>query len=137
MLAWLLRLNQDIERLLEKVNKRKVKKDMQFGRLTAVRLTWCRETWRYKWICSCSCEEGKTTSVLASDLISGNTSSCGCLGELNRQKMKDFYQPAVCKECGAEYRTNKHKQTRGLCLKCGGRKSKREWARRNSQTQNL
>jgi hypothetical protein len=36
------------------------------------------------WICQCFCGEVKT--VLASNLITGNTTSCGCLGSRNNLK---------------------------------------------------
>lgn len=46
-------------------------KDQPFGQLIA------REYSSGKWLCDCSC--GKTHTATASNLRSGNTSSCGCL----------------------------------------------------------
>jgi len=111
-----------------------IRKGMTFGRLTTEKPTWCRRTHQHKWICSCSCEEGRTTNVSPWSLKIGNTKSCGCLGEQHRREhLKSFYKPTNCKECGVEYITNTRKETRGLCPKCNGKLSKREWAARNRQ----
>lgn len=50
--------------------------NQKFGRLTALQFV---ETRNHKniWICVCDC--GNKKEVSASDLISGNTRSCGCL----------------------------------------------------------
>ncbi len=49
----------------------------RFGRLVALRPTNQRRRGLVVWECRCDC--GNTTYVTATDLIRGNTSSCGCL----------------------------------------------------------
>jgi hypothetical protein len=60
---------------------------MRFGKLVAVepfKKSWCS---KYFWKCECDC--GKEISCLGSNLLRGNTSSCGCykdekIGDLRR-----------------------------------------------------
>lgn len=49
---------------------------MLFGRLTAIEIVGKRGR-NVIWRCSCAC--GSSTEVSAQSLVSGNTSSCGCL----------------------------------------------------------
>ena len=51
-----------------------------FGRLTVISL--CKErsnSGKARWLCQCSC--GSEVTVVGSDLLSGHTKSCGCLGQ--------------------------------------------------------
>jgi hypothetical protein len=48
-----------------------------FGRLTAVSSAGSTSARVAKWVCHCSC--GSVLEVRSSDLVSGNTKSCGCL----------------------------------------------------------
>lgn len=63
---------------------------MRFGRLTAIRVV--HEGDKRKWRCTCDC--GNETSVIATNLMNGNTKSCGCL-----HKELSKFQPG-CK-CGS------------------------------------
>lgn len=49
----------------------------QFGRLTVIKKAGAAINGCIKWECKCTC--GKTTIVRSTQLISGNTKSCGCL----------------------------------------------------------
>lgn len=50
----------------------------QFGRLTVIALTNKRDRYRHTiWLCRCSC--GKECEISATNLLTGNTLSCGCL----------------------------------------------------------
>ena len=59
--------------------KRKYKdlEGQRFGKLTAIAYTDSTEDGRAKWLCECDC--GKSTVVLQSSLVTGNTTSCGCI----------------------------------------------------------
>lgn len=49
----------------------------KFGKLTAISYNGSTKDGRAKWLCICEC--GNETTVLASSLKSGNTTSCGCV----------------------------------------------------------
>lgn len=49
----------------------------QFGRLLAIKIVGQNIHGKSLWLCRCDC--GKEAEVIASHLVSGNTSSCGCL----------------------------------------------------------
>ena len=102
-----------------------IRPQMQFGRLTVIKIKgWSR--WGYRWLCECSCESGKQILVYGWLLKSGNTSSCGCLQrEKARMQMQGFYIDTTCKECSTTYRTNRYKNTRGLCRRCNNRTTSR------------
>lgn len=51
--------------------------DMRFGLLVAVKSVGRDDNGRHLWECRCDC--GDTTVVNSISLVSGNTSSCGCL----------------------------------------------------------
>lgn len=51
----------------------------RFGRLTALRWIGTNKHRKAVWRCRCDC--GKSTTVSSTDLKSGNTKSCGCLGK--------------------------------------------------------
>ena len=48
-----------------------------FGRLEAIKVSGKNKHGKYMWECKCSC--GNIIYKCASDLVSGNTKSCGCL----------------------------------------------------------
>lgn len=55
-----------------------------FGRLTVLNRDHSKRTTKNAWwLCQCEC--GQTTLVPSMNLTSGNTSSCGCLGDYNRK----------------------------------------------------
>jgi len=60
-------------------------KKQKFGRLTVIEYKG-----KSKWLCRCNC--GKQTTVFGSNLVGGNTKSCGCLQletlEKGRQEQK-------------------------------------------------
>lgn len=60
-----------------------------FGYLTVIRRLTEEEGAKRgvaKWLCQCKC--GKTTHTVSSKLLSGTTTSCGCLGRENATKAK-------------------------------------------------
>lgn len=106
------------------------KKDLtgkRFGNLTAIEEGEPHYTSgghkKIKWVCRCDC--GKTISVPAGNLNSGNTKSCGCLQKEMRGKNnysdltgQKFGRLKVLKRCGS---TN-NKKALWLCeCECGSR----------------
>lgn len=49
----------------------------RFGKLTALSIAGRNELKKVLWRCQCDC--GKQTVVVSGDLVSGNTTSCGCV----------------------------------------------------------
>ena len=60
----------------------KDKTGMVYGRLTVVSYAGRTPSNAVQWLCKCSCD--KEIVVRANNLTSGNTKSCGCLGDENR-----------------------------------------------------
>lgn len=60
-------------------------KGQQFGRITAIEPTTERRGTNIIWKCICTC--GNELKVPSADLISGNTSSCGCLKSKGQEKI--------------------------------------------------
>ena len=60
----------------------------RFGKLVVLNLTGFSETNKAIWHCKCDC--GRETDVRACNLISGNTSSCGCLQSVNEANIQSF-----------------------------------------------
>lgn len=56
----------------------------RFGLLSVLHAIGFDKTGRLKWLCLCDC--GKQTVVLAKNLKSGNTLSCGCIKKHNNLK---------------------------------------------------
>lgn len=56
--------------------------EQQFERLTAIKSTNKRYWNQVVWLCRCSC--GNLTEVPIRSLVTGNTRSCGCLGDESR-----------------------------------------------------
>ncbi len=54
----------------------------RFGRLTVVSRAGSNKQGRAMWLCVCDC--GKECCVKGTNLLQGNTSSCGCLGQQTR-----------------------------------------------------
>jgi len=48
----------------------------KFGRLTVLEVDTTSNSGKKKWLCTCEC--GKTISIIGSNLVSGNSKSCGC-----------------------------------------------------------
>ncbi|BCO16108.1 transcriptional regulator_gp055 [Bacillus phage vB_BceM_WH1] len=59
----------------------------KFGMLTAIRYDGKDDRNNVKWHCECEC--GKTKTVLAKDLVSGHTKSCGCMKGSGAKLNKD------------------------------------------------
>lgn len=81
----------------------KNKKDLKgqkFGLLTVLEDEGDREGNHVKWTCKCEC--GNITKVLATNLLSGNVKSCGCLkssyGEYCIEKILKKNNISYCKE---------------------------------------
>jgi hypothetical protein len=55
----------------------------RFGKLLVLEDTGRRKSENVIWLCRCDC--GNNTEVLSGSLMSGNTSSCGCLNKRNLQ----------------------------------------------------
>jgi hypothetical protein len=77
--------------------------NQRFGRLVALRRT--RGGRSPEWLCRCDC--GALTPVLAANLRSGNTTSCGCY---RRERAAEILAvgftptfPAFCRVCGDEF----------------------------------
>ena len=56
----------------------------KFGRLLVKSMADRSESGRLKWTCTCEC--GNETTILADQLRSGKTRSCGCMGKTNARK---------------------------------------------------
>jgi hypothetical protein len=52
----------------------------QFGRLTVISRFGSTPTNKATWLCTCSCEPGKTCVAVGSYMLNGTKVSCGCLG---------------------------------------------------------
>lgn len=63
---------------LKRVSHAENLKGKRFGRLTVFKRYGTSKDRKALWKCKCDC--GKTTVVRSIDLKSGNTKSCGCLG---------------------------------------------------------
>lgn len=50
--------------------------NQKFGRLTALRTNGKNKKGNYLWLCQCECGSEKT--IASSDLLTGNSTSCGC-----------------------------------------------------------
>lgn len=60
-----------------------------FGRLIAIMPVGVRNKCTL-WLCECSCTPGKTITVPARDLMTGNTTSCGCALSDHTRSLKDY-----------------------------------------------
>jgi len=57
----------------------------RFGRLTALRDDGPGPCWQVRWICRCDC--GNIVKVYKNNLLSGHTTSCGCLRDEKARKL--------------------------------------------------
>lgn len=64
---------------LKRVSHAKDLKGQRFGMLTVVKRAGTNKHRKALWRCKCDC--GKMTTVSSVDLVTGNTKSCGCLGQ--------------------------------------------------------
>ena len=80
----------------------------RFGRLVAIKKVGQKRNKRFVWLCKCDC--GNYTEVVGSDLIRGQTQSCGCLAH-----------DAVTKH-GMRH-TKTYNSWRGMMQRCYGPKS--------------
>lgn len=64
----------------------------KYGRLTVLGFDHKNSKRVYFWKCRCEC--GKDVVIAGYNLKSGNTKSCGCLGETNRQRLESEFTKA-------------------------------------------
>ena len=76
---------------LKRVPHANDRKGQRFGMLTVIKRVGTNNHRKALWRCKCDC--GRTTEVSSTDLTSGNTKSCGCLGNnyAKRNLMKGGY----------------------------------------------
>ena len=75
-----------------------------FGRLLVLYRGQNLQNWKVTWICQCLCEKHTIIRVLANNLISGNTTSCGCYNlERIRETCKKYNQYDLSGEYGIGY----------------------------------
>lgn len=84
---------------LKKEPKAEDLRGMRFGRLVAMKHIGTHTDRKAIWRCKCDC--GRKTYVRAADLKSGNTQSCGCLG--NNLAQRNLME-------GGFYGKNKHQK---------------------------
>jgi hypothetical protein len=72
-----------------------------FGLLVAEMIVGKDKSNRMKWLCKCKC--GKTTKVVVSYLINGNTKSCGCLSKEVASKTHTIHGHFKGKKTTPEY----------------------------------
>ena len=63
---------------------------LRFGNLTALESTGKSDRNDYVWRCRCAC--GREVEVPATRLLTGNTSSCGCLKEKNLREANQYFE---------------------------------------------
>lgn len=87
----------------------------RFGRLTPIRFLG-RKNGKSQWLCQCDC--GVEKVVQSTNLISGNTKSCGCLkSEAGSAKRKDITGRRFGRLTAVKFVGVVNKRTRWLC-KC-------------------
>lgn len=59
----------------------------KFGRLTVIKRAGTSKSGKVLWLCECSCEEHNQITTTTSNLVTGNTKSCGCLAKENASKV--------------------------------------------------
>ena len=76
---------------LKRVSHAKEITGQRFGMLTVMKRAGTNKHRKALWKCKCDC--GRTTVVSSVDLVTGNTKSCGCLGQnfAKRNLMKGGY----------------------------------------------
>lgn len=62
----------------------------QFGHLTVIKDDGTRKGDQVMWLCQCDC--GRMTHVSTSNLVTGNTISCGHIGQQSLKKYRDKYK---------------------------------------------
>lgn len=72
------------------INNKKDLTGQRFGRLVVLYDTGKRNDEKIIWHCKCDC--GNNTDVQGSNLITGNTMSCGCLHSINEEKIIKILQ---------------------------------------------
>ena len=76
----------------------------QFERLTVLYRGENYQKWGVTWICQCSCDKHTIIKVRASNLISGNTNSCGCYAiDKSRDVCKKYNEYDLSGEYGIGY----------------------------------
>lgn len=80
-------------------SKKRFKKDltgMRFGRLTVIKESEKKSSKRTCWVCKCDC--GNTAIVAVSNLLNGNTKSCGCIQKEKARKHMSILRPTQVNE---------------------------------------
>lgn len=83
-----------------------------FGKLTVIkRYEKNNKQGLAQWICSCSCDPLKTIVVVGSNLIRGNTKSCGCFAkEKLVKRSKKYNRYDLTGEFGIGFTSNKNQE---------------------------
>ncbi len=90
----------------------------KFGRLTVISRADNNQKGRTRWLCQCDC--GKQKTVLASNLIRGNTKSCGCQAHLKDLTGQKFGRLTVISRADNDQKG----RTQWLCqCDCGKQKT--------------
>jgi hypothetical protein len=132
--------------------RKKIAAGDRFGQLTVV-APLRDEKGRRKWRCRCDC--GRITVVYPSNLTSGRTKSCGCLGERLRRRHVDLTGKrfgkvvalaptpkrasgsvvwhCVC-DCGTHFETSGRNLVRGFTTHCGCSRKQSKHARKKDLT---
>lgn len=59
----------------------------KFDRLTVIKRAGTSKSGKVLWLCECSCKEHNQITTTTSNLITGNTKSCGCLAKESASKV--------------------------------------------------
>lgn len=100
-----------------------------FGHLTVIEIAGKRKSGEVMWLCQCDC--GKQATVLVTNLLRGNSTSCGCMRSQNRPQ-KTFQEYEEAKRNEFSKITNKWEYVRCYdrskskhtirCTQCGNEK---------------
>lgn len=102
-------------------HKTKVKKGNKYGELVAIERIKTSDG--FKWRCECSC--GNEAVVIAGNLYTGKTKSCGCLNPINtditeeERKSKRRYLAKEGEISYSTWRIHVHKKCNSTCVVCG------------------
>ena len=84
-----------------------------FGRLTVVSFYRVTSYGHSRWKCRCSC--GKNAIIYESNLLSGNTQSCGCL---RRETLSKIHKGNTTNVIHGHARTGEYRSWRAMWLRC-------------------
>ena len=75
-----------------------------FDRLTVIQRDWSNSGPNAVWLCRCSCGSGADFATTSSNLLSGNTRSCGCLRSESNKRRFTTHGASSCGKRTPEYR---------------------------------